>query len=391
LLIAYVFFQYRRRRAAEISLRQSEERMTSTAASANIGLWQFDRASNQIWATEHCRALFGLSKNEALDRQTLLAVVHPEDRQSAVEWFRDAINLRDGGFLDFRVTLPNDQVRWLRVRAHSSTGPLNASDQLRGIFIDVTEQKAAETEAELQRQELAHLMRVSVLGELSGSIAHEINQPLAAILSNAQAALYLLEQKPPDLVEVRDSLQDIVHEDNRAGEVIRRLRNLLQKGERKSEPVDINELVNSTVELLSNEFITRRVNAELDLAKILPRAAGDPVQLQQVLLNLIMNAMDAMASTPVTQRIVTISTRESKPGEIDLLVRDRGTGIHPEEQSRLFRPFHTTKSRGLGLGLTICSRIAQAHGGNVTLANDERGGAVATFSLPTQEILIAAK
>jgi C4-dicarboxylate-specific signal transduction histidine kinase len=262
---------------------------------------------------------------------------------------------------------------------------------LSGIFADITGQRIAEREAELKNQEVAHLMRVSVLGELSGSIAHEVNQPLTAILSNAQAALHLLAQESPNLAEVRDTLQDIVHEDNRAGEVIERLRNLLRKGETKFEPIDVNDLVNSTIALLNSELINRRIRLQVDLAADVPATLGDPVQLQQVLLNLIVNAMDAMASTPLDQRTVTISTRTAQTGVVEVLVRDRGHGIGATEQRRAFEPFYTTKSHGLGLGLTICSTIVQAHGGNLRLVNDDAGGAIATFSLPAQQVLIAAK
>jgi signal transduction histidine kinase len=259
------------------------------------------------------------------------------------------------------------------------------------VLLQSRRRRAAEADVAEKRQEVTHLMRVSVLGELSGAIAHEINQPLTAILSNAQAALHLLAQEAPDLGEVRDAIDDIVHEDTRASDVIQRLRNLLRKGERKSEQIDLNDLVNSTIALLKNELIDRRIEVETDLASGLPATSGDPVQLQQVLLNLFMNAMDAMGSIPTARRRVMVSTRAAEGGALQLLIRDRGPGFAQGDPALLFKPFHTSKEHGLGLGLTICSTIAQAHGGKLTLANHQDGGAVAVFSLPARELLVAAK
>jgi C4-dicarboxylate-specific signal transduction histidine kinase len=190
---------------------------------------------------------------------------------------------------------------------------------------------------------------------------------------------------------VIEILRDIVQEDNRAGAVILRLRNLLRKGDRKSEPVDLNELVHSTLALLNSELIGRRTGVKLSLGVALPWAWGDPVQLQQVLLNLVMNAMDAMDTTPAGQRTVAVTTRMTPAGTVEVPVKDNGTGIRSTEQSRLFEPFYTTENHGLGLGLTICSTIARAHGGDLTLVNGEDDGAVATLSIPVQEMLMAAQ
>jgi PAS domain S-box-containing protein len=390
-VVAALLVQRRRRQQAELSLKESEERMTFTAASANVGLWQLDRTTNELWATEHCRAMFGLASDVPLTRDTFVEAIHPDDRGMAVAAIRQVRKARESAVTQVRVVLADNQIRWISVRAHSRPDHHGASNQFSGVFVDITEQKTAESEADLQRQEVTHLMRVSVLGELSGAIAHEVNQPLTAILSNAQAALYMLAQDKPDLAEVRDALQDIVQEDNRAGEVVHRLRSLLKKGVTRTEPVDINELVDQTTTLLRSEMIGRRIVVETDLAADLPAHSGDSVQLQQVLLNLVMNAMDAMASTAVAKRRVTISTRATPAGAIEVLIKDRGPGIKPLQGGKLFEPFYTTKEHGLGLGLAICSSIVQAHGGAISLSDNDGDGAVAGFRLPAQEMMVAAQ
>jgi len=305
------------------------------------------------------------------------------DSRELQRWGISETRLPPGSIVHFHQPTIWDQYRWPIVAV--ATIILLQSILIGCVLFQGRRRREAEAEAALQRKEVEHLMRVSVLGELSGSIAHEVSQPLSAILSNAQAALHLLAQKSPDLVEIHDALEEIVHEDNRAGEVIHRLRDLLKKGERKVENVNINDLVRSTISLLNSELVGRDINVRLDLGNSAFLVRGDPVQLQQVLLNLVMNAMDAMASTPMAWRLILISTRGAHSGMVELLVKDSGHGIRPKENGHLFEPFYTTKDHGLGLGLAICSTIIRAHQGKLTLVNDQRGGAIAGFSLPIQE------
>jgi len=304
------------------------------------------------------------------------------DWRELQRWKISEARLPPGSIVQFREPSLWEQYRW----PIAAIAAVIAGQALLITYVlfQSRRRRVAEAEAAEQRREVAHLMRVSVVGELSGAIAHEINQPLTAILSNAQAALHLLTQKSPNLVEARDAISDIIHENNRAGDVVVRLRNLIKKGEGKPELIDLNELIQSTVALLHSELIVRRIEVQTDLASGLPPAWGDPVQIQQVLLNLLMNAMDAMALTPTVRRI-TIATRTPKPETLEVSIRDQGPGIGSNSQDGLFKPFHTSKDNGLGLGLAICSTIVQAHNGKLTLANHEGGGAVAVLSLTSQQ------
>ena len=391
LVVAGLLFQRRRRRQAEKSLKESEDRMTFAATSASIGLWHIERETRQLWATEHCRAIFGLPADTPLTRESFLAAIHPDDRPIAAASLRGTSHSSRSEVTDIRIVYPPDEVRWVRIRAGSNIDGRSEPNQVSGMFADITDQKKAEADLELQRQEVAHLMRVTALGELSGAIAHEVNQPLTAILSNAQAALYLLRPESPNFTEIHDALEDIVHEDSRASEVIQRLRGLLKKGESKLEHVNLNQLVDSTINLLRHQLIDRRVVVETDLTDSLPAVLGDPVQLQQVLLNLIMNAMDAMVSTPDGLRRIQICSRATEAGTIEIYLKDNGPGIKATDRKRVFVPFYTTKDHGLGLGLSICSTIIEKHGGSIDLRNDDSGGAVAEISLPAETMPLAAQ
>jgi C4-dicarboxylate-specific signal transduction histidine kinase len=246
----------------------------------------------------------------------------------------------------------------------------------------VTSRKLAQLEVERQRSEMAHFSRVTMLGELSGSLAHELNQPLTAILANAQAAERFLSREEADLEEVRAILADIVEEDKRAGEVIRRLRLLLRKGEVERQPMAISEVVRDALELVQGDLVNRGVTLTADLPSDLPPAAGDRVQIQQVVLNLVGNACDAMEILEPGDRRLGVRTEAVAGGCLRVSVADCGPGLSADVIERVFEPFFTTKSHGLGLGLSVCRTIVAAHGGELGAAGNLDGGVTFHFTLP---------
>jgi len=370
-------------RRAEKLARESEERMAIAAISADVCLWHIDYYSNRFWVTDHGRDILGFPPGEILTRHAVMNAIHPDDRQQAVETMRAAAAEKRLADCEFRIVRPdNGEIRWLRCRARAHGDYRGALAEISGTFADITERRSAETELAQQRSELAHLMRVSMLGELSASIAHELTQPLSAILSNAEAAKVLMTQKPPNLAEAVEALDDIIGEDNRAGEVIHRLRGLLRKSEVKFEPTDVNDIVNATLRVLHTELTTRDISVSTSLTANVPLVSGDAVQLQQVLLNLLLNAADAMNEVVPPRRIIEIGTRRTNTQDVQIIISDCGAGLTPDHRERVFQPFFTTKARGLGLGLSLCSAIAKLHGGSLTLENGTSGGATATLTLP---------
>ncbi len=251
------------------------------------------------------------------------------------------------------------------------------TDKVLSIVRDISERKRAEQEARGLRDELAHAGRVTTLGALTGSLAHEINQPLAAIMTNAQAALRLLAASPPDLVELRAALTDIITDNGRAAEVLRRLRTLLRKDTSKYSPHDINDGVEEIVKLIRTDAIEKQISLEVDLCPHLPPVLGDRVQLQQVTLNLLMNAFDAVRDRDVDRRQVTLRTFPVD-GRVGVSVTDAGFGLSDDQLSQVFEPFYTTKADGMGLGLSICQTIIAAHDGAISA--DRNGGPGMTFS-----------
>lgn len=234
-----------------------------------------------------------------------------------------------------------------------------------------------------QREQLAHLSRVALLGELSGSLAHELKQPLTAILSNAQAAQRFLAEGGDRLDEVRQILADIASEDKRAGEVIQRLRVLFQKGQAQVQPIDLAEVAGEALALARSDLVLHGVAAKAELPPNLPAAMGDRIQIQQVILNLVANACEAMDSAGGSERRIVLRASRADGAGLELSVSDSGAGLPEGAETKLFEPFFTTKSDGVGLGLSVCRTIIDAHGGRLWATRNPEGGATLHFTLPT--------
>ena len=253
------------------------------------------------------------------------------------------------------------------------------------LLLQRARRRRAELETQHHRVELAHAGRLATIGELTATIAHEVNQPLAAILANVDAAELLLESGKAGLEDVRHILAEVRKDDLRASEVIRRLRALLAKHEMARERVDLNETFADVLEVLGAEAGRRQIGLATEFDPALPSVLGDRVHLQQVVLNLVVNAMDAMADTPVWQRRVAVRTALRQDGSVEVAVTDRGHGIARADMSKLFESFFTTKQRGMGLGLSIARSIVESHGGRIWAEADTGGGATFRFTLPAAE------
>jgi signal transduction histidine kinase len=250
------------------------------------------------------------------------------------------------------------------------------------VLASALSRRRSEMEGQRLRQDLAHVGRVSTMGQLTASLAHELNQPLTAILSNAQAAQRILDSPKADIEEIREILTDIVEDDKRAGEVIYRLRGFLKKSDLQLATLDVGELVSQVARLVTSDAIIRNVAIRLELSAELPPVCGDRVQLQQVVLNLLMNALDAMRESGAGERAIVLRTSAVGPDGVAVEVEDSGVGIEGADLDHVFHAFYTTKPEGLGMGLAIARSIVEAHGGRLTARNNPAGGATFSFTLP---------
>ena len=371
-------------------LREAERRAALSDAAAGIGHWTWDVNGRKLWMGERARALYGRSQDEQLEIEPILQSIDTED--GAVLRHSILLSLRSRGEFEreYGLSLPGGERRWIYSRGRIERDETGSIVRVLGVSLDITRSRMAELEVEKQRNELAHLSRVSVLGELSGSLAHELNQPLTAILFNSQAALRMLERESPDLHELREILTDIVEQDRVAGEVIRRLRLLLMKGEVHPQPLDVEEVIHDVLKLARGELVHQGVLTAIEIRHELPAVQADRIQLQQVLLNLVTNACDAMSAVDRSRRVLTLRVRLDGDDYIRVSATDGGTGIPDDALARVFQPFFTTKPTGMGLGLAVCRSIIQAHGGRLWAENLEAGGATFSFTLPAAPAVTAA-
>jgi PAS domain S-box-containing protein len=381
--VGVIFANAIARRRAEEELAGSEKRLRMITNAlplliAYVGgdrRYRFNNKAYEQW--------YGIPTEQVYGK-TMLEVLGEEVYVRCKPYVDEALS---GVPVNYMLEITLGQDKELRFIEANYLPHLDPGGQVLGFYSlvqDVTDRRKVEMELQRQRDELAHVTRVATLGEMSASMVHELNQPLAAILNNAQAAEIFLEREPPDLKEAQEALKDIISDDLRAAEVIRRLRAYVVKGNVKSEPIRVNELVNDVLSLVRNDANLHKLKITTELAAKLPEVQGDPVQLQQVLINLVLNGGQAMSAMQSSGQLV-ISTSQMDSDKIIISVSDGGPGIDGELAERIFDAFFTTKREGMGMGLSICRSIVNAHGGRIWMEPRAEGGSTFSFSLPIRE------
>jgi PAS domain S-box-containing protein len=366
----------------EAALRRNEEGIRLAEVSADLGFWTFDVVQEKIWSTEQFRKIIGFESGRTLTQSAILERVHSEDRDRVKETFDRAVREANSYEMEYRICHENGLVRWISDRGRSICATDGKLVRMVRVLTDITDRRLKDLESRQRQQELTHLTRVATLGELSGSLAHELNQPLTAILSNAQAAQNFLSGKTVDLAEIREILKDIIEDDVRAGEVIHRLRAMLKKEEVEFQQVDMDEIIHEVLHLAHSDIVSRNitVTTSFDLPGAVIQA--DRVQMQQVLLNLILNASDALAVRPFSDRRLSLSTKVESLSTLRVSVTDNGPGVPSDILDQIFDPFVSTKKKGLGLGLTISRSIIKHHGGWLEGHNNADFGSTFSFTVP---------
>jgi PAS domain S-box-containing protein len=373
-----------RMRAAQ-ALRRSEAYLAEAQRLSHTGTLAFNATAPVYWSQESYR-IWGLDPLQGLpDRETVLQRIHLDDRERVNAETEDAVRQNRDFVLEFRIVLPDGTVKYVESTGH----PLLSTDgelvEMVATLIDVTERKRAKKEHERLRQleaDLAHVNRLSMMGELTASLAHEILHPIATARNNARAAMRFLDMSPSNMDEVREALACIVRDADRGKGIVDRIRDHIKKAPPRNERFDLNEAIKEVIEMVRTPIDKNRVSVRIGLVAGLTSVWADRVQLQQVVLNLILNAVEAMGSVEKGARELSISTKQGQTSDILVAVQDSGPGLDPEHLERVFAPFYTTKTTGIGMGLSICRSIIAAHGGRLWVEANRPRGAIFQFTLP---------
>jgi PAS domain S-box-containing protein len=379
LLILLMVRRHRKDAATQIAAKEAY--LAEAQRLSHTGSFGWSAAGGFVWSGETFR-IFGLDPATKPMLETVIQRTHPEDVARVQEFIDRGFHDGREGNLEHRIVMPDGSVKHLHVVAH----PLrDEAGELAfvGAVMDVTAAKRAEEAVQEAQAELAHVARMATVGELTAWIGHEVNQPLGAIVTNGGACLRWLAKGTLD--EARSSVESMINDARRASEIIRSIRALAKKSEPEKALLRINDVIGDVVRLVHREALRHGASLRLELAPTLPPVLGDRVQLQQVIINLVLNALQAMASVTDRRRVVLIRSRRKDDGRVVVAVADTGVGIEAKSMDKLFNAFFTTKPSGMGMGLSICRSIIEAHGGQVSAANNSGPGATFQFILPSGE------
>jgi len=364
------------------SLWASEQRLNLAAAAGSVVLWEWRAGQDSIWASSSGHDFFDLPLDQRLSFEHFKKTLHPEDRDRVISVINQTVAGGGSFSMEYRRLFSDGKVRWLAGSGSAERDPSTGATLLRGVSVDITESYATKESLREQREQLSHALRLATMSQMAASLAHELNQPLAAIVNNANAARRMMAKgsaSPEDLVDI---FADIAADGQRAGGVIRSIRAMARPEEQERMEISFDNVIADILPLITAEARERRVEVVVEIADTLPRFWGNPVQIQQILLNLTINAMDALDALVATERKVEIRAEAEGVSAIVVSVRDFGSGLPPAGADRIFEPFFTTKANGLGMGLAIVRSLVEAHGGSIGAADADGGGARFQMSLP---------
>jgi K+-sensing histidine kinase KdpD len=379
---------YRDLEEREEALRRSETYLSEAQKLSRTGSFGWDVSSGKIYWSHETYRIFEYDPPAEPTLELILHRTHPADRSMVRKLIDRVSNEREDFDFEHRLLMPDESVKYLRVVGHPSTKEKSGRVEFVGAVTDITEQKLAEKalkekEVSLRetQTELAHVGRVTTMGELAASIAHEVNQPLVGVVTNASAGLRYLGWDTPNLVEAKEAIQAIIRDGNRAADVISRMRALFKKASPTKEPLNINEAVEEVVVLTRGEARRNKVMLQMELSPNLASVMADRVQVQQVLMNLILNGIQAMSVVEDRERVLVVRTQRGEGDEVRVTVQDCGIGIDPENFEQIFEAFHTTKPGGMGMGLSISRSIVESHGGRLWMTPNDGPGVTFQFTL----------